>query len=81
MRRWLLIAQRRIAYEAAVEERQARWAARQEREADGKHTQDQAAFMETEELEVDLVALSETSKKLLNRCLCSWASSACGWSG
>jgi len=65
-RRWLLIAQRRIAYEAAVEERQARWAARQELEGDDEHAQDQAAFMETEEPEVDLVALSETSKKLLN---------------
>ena len=65
-RRWLLIAQRRIAYEAAVEERRARWAARQEQEEGDEHAQDQAAFMETEEPEVDLVALSETSKKLLN---------------
>ena len=65
-RRWLLIAQRKLAYEVAVEERRARWAARQEQEEGDEHTQDQSAFMEMEEPEVDLVALSETSKKLLN---------------
>ena len=65
-RRWLLIAQRRIAYETAVEERRERWAARQEQEEGDEHAQDKAAFMEMEEPEVDLVALSETSKKLLN---------------
>jgi potassium efflux system protein len=65
-RRWLLIAQRRIAYEAAVEERVARWAARHEQEAGDAHAHDHAAPMESEEPEVDLVALSETSKKLLN---------------
>ena len=65
-RRWLLIVQRRIAYEAAVEERRARLAARQEQEGGHEHAHDQAASMETEEPEVDLVALSETSKKLLN---------------
>ena len=63
-RRWLLIAQRRLAYEAAVEERRARWAAKNEQEEE--HSQDQAALLEMEEPEVDLVALSETSKKLLN---------------
>jgi potassium efflux system protein len=62
----LLIAQRRIAYEAAVEERAARMAARQEQEAGDAHAHDHAAPMESEEPEVDLVALSETSKKLLN---------------
>jgi len=65
-RRWLLIAQRRIAYETAVEERLARWTARREHKEDDAHTHDQAASMEMEEPEVDLVALSETSKKLLN---------------
>ncbi len=65
-RRWLLIAQRRIAYETAVEERRERWAARQEQEEGDEHAQDKAVFMEMEEPEVDLVALSETSKKLLN---------------
>jgi potassium efflux system protein len=64
-RRWLLIAQRRLAYEAAVEERRARWAAKHEEEEE-EHTQDRAAFLEMEEPEVNLVALSETSKKLLN---------------
>ena len=65
-RRWLLIAQRRIAYEAAVEERAARMAARQEQAEGDGHAQDQAAIAETEEPEVDLVALSETSRKLLD---------------
>jgi len=65
-RRWLLIAQRRIAYETALEERRERRAARQELEGDEEHAPDQAAFIEMEEPEVDLVALSETSKKLLN---------------
>jgi len=65
-RRWLLIARRRLAYEAAVEERRARWAARKEQEEGEEHTQVQAAFLEVEEPEVDLVALSETSEKLLN---------------
>jgi len=64
--RWLLIAQRRLAYEAAVEERRARWATRQEQEEGDEHTQDREALMEMEEPEVDLVALSETSKKLLD---------------
>jgi potassium efflux system protein len=64
-RRWLLIAQRRLAYEAAVEDRRARWAAKHEEEEE-EHTQDRAAFLEMEEPEVNLVALSETSKKLLN---------------
>jgi potassium efflux system protein len=65
-RRWLLIARRRLVYEAAVEERQARWAARQGQEEDEEHAQAQAAILEMEEPEVDLVALSETSEKLLN---------------
>ena len=65
-RRWLLIAQRRIAYEAAVEERAARWAARHEQKEGDAHTHDQAALMETDETEVNLVALSETSRKLLD---------------
>jgi potassium efflux system protein len=64
--RWLLIAQRRIAYEAAVEERAARWTARQEQKEGDAHDQGHAALMESDEPEVDLVALSETSKKLLN---------------
>ena len=42
-RRWLLIAQRRLAYEAAVEERRARWAAKHEQEGDQEHVQGQAA--------------------------------------
>ncbi len=65
-RRWLLIAQRRITYETVVEERQTRWAARHEQEEGDAHAQNQTAFMEMEEPEVDLVALSQTSKKLLN---------------
>ena len=64
--RWLLIAQRRLAYEAAVEERLARWAVKHEQEGDQEYVQDQAAFLEIEEPEVDLVALSETSQRLLN---------------
>jgi len=65
-RRWLLIAQRRLAYEAAVEDRRARWAAKHEQEEEEEHTRDHAAFLEMEEPEVNLVALSETSQKLLN---------------
>jgi potassium efflux system protein len=64
--RWLLVAQRRLAYEAAVEERRARWVAKHEEEGRSEHTQNQVEFMEVEEPEVDLVALSETSNKLLN---------------
>ncbi|MGB5671653.1 MAG: mechanosensitive ion channel domain-containing protein [Sedimenticolaceae bacterium] len=63
-RRWLLIAQRRLVYEAAVEERRARWAAKHEQEEE--HTQDHAAFLEMEEPQIDLVALSETGQRLLN---------------
>jgi len=65
-RRWLLIAQRRIAYEAAVEERAARWAARHEQKEGAAHAHDQGALMETDEPEVNLIALSETSRKLLD---------------
>lgn len=65
-RRWLLIAQRRLAYEAAVDDRRARWAAKHEQEEDPDHVQGQAAFLEMEEPEIDLVALSETSQRLLN---------------
>ena len=65
-RRWLLIAQRRIAYEAAVEERAARWAARHEHKEGDAHAHDQAAPVEADEPEVNLVALSETSRKLLD---------------
>ena len=65
-RRWLLIAQRRLAYEAAVEERVARMAARQEQKEGDGCAQEQAAPMESDEPEIDLVALSETSRKLLD---------------
>ena len=52
------IAQHRLAYQAAVEERLARMTARQEQEKAKEHAHDQTALLETEEPEVDLAALA-----------------------
>ena len=62
--RWLLMARRKLAFEAAIERRQAALAAKQSSEpagAGGKESQYQY-----EEPEIDLVALNEESRKLLN---------------
>jgi potassium efflux system protein len=55
--RWLLVARRRLAYEAALERRRA------ERPAQAGHDDGHG---EAEEPEVDLVTLSDKSQKLLN---------------
>jgi potassium efflux system protein len=62
--RWLLVARRRLAYEAAIEVRQAEEAAR--REDDSPEAGQEGSTIEIEEPEVDLVALGDTSRKLLN---------------
>jgi potassium efflux system protein len=62
--RWLLMARRKLAFEAAIERRQAALAAKQSSEpaeASGKESQYQF-----EEPEIDLIALNDESRKLLN---------------
>ena len=62
--RWLLVTRRRLVYEAAMERRQAE---EQERRAEtASHAGEEGSPFEAEEPEVDLVALSDTSRKLLN---------------
>lgn len=62
--RWLRVTQRRLVYEAAVERRLAEW---QERHAEHKKMMDEEPVLtEVEEPEVDFVALSDTSRKLLS---------------
>lgn len=62
--RWLLLAQRRLALQAAIEERAAARAKR-EAELSGEHIVDSDAA-EVEEPEIDFVALSQESRHLLN---------------
>jgi potassium efflux system protein len=65
--RWLMVTRRKLAYEAALEQRKAAREAEQKKEstpgAEGSIT------IDIEEPEVDLVALSEESRKLLNTTL------------
>jgi potassium efflux system protein len=62
--RWLLVSRRRLAYEAAME--------RRETGADERHPEtacpggEEASSHEVEEREVDVIALSDTSRKLIN---------------
>jgi potassium efflux system protein len=65
--RWLLLVRRRLAYQAAVERREAARVAREAvKEAEeGAHVGDDEG-LEIEEPEVDLAALDEDSRNLLN---------------
>jgi len=61
--RWLLVIQRRLAYEAAVEKRQAEWEAKKAEMADADG--EDAVALQAEEPEVDIDALSDDSRELL----------------
>jgi len=62
--RWLRVTRQRIAYEAAMERRQAEMEAKQE--ADTSDSQKAARIPDAEEQEVDLEALSDTSSHFIN---------------
>ncbi|MCB1967602.1 MAG: mechanosensitive ion channel, partial [Candidatus Accumulibacter sp.] len=62
--RWLLLTQRRLAYAAALERRRAALAAR--RSGEGESGDEGMGAAQFEEPEVDLAALSEASRELLN---------------
>jgi len=61
--RWLLVVQRRLAYAAAVEHRKAALAARQAETSEAGDGE--SAALQIEEPEVDLAALSDDSRELL----------------
>jgi hypothetical protein len=63
-KRWLLVTRRRLAYEAAVERRQS--LAREQRAKSGSRSGDGAASFEPEEPEVDVLDLSDRSRRLVN---------------
>jgi potassium efflux system protein len=61
--RWLLVARRRLVYEAAMEQRKLE----QERHTvSASHTGEEGSVFDPVEPEVDLADLSDTSRKLLN---------------
>jgi potassium efflux system protein len=62
--RWLLLTQRRLTYQAALEHHKAERAAQQAREAAEEGGEGDVEFFE--EPDVDLVSLSSESRKLLN---------------
>jgi len=62
--RWLRVTRRRIAYEAAMERRQAELETKQE--PDTSDSQKAARIPDAEEQQVDLEALSETSSDFIN---------------
>jgi potassium efflux system protein len=62
--RWLLVARRRLAYETAIERRQAEELGRRAETA--SHAGEEGSPFEADEPEVDLVALSDKSQRLLN---------------
>ena len=62
--RWLLVARRRLAYEAALERHRAE--AHGPRAESGSHAGEEGSAFEADEPEVDLVELSDKSHKLLN---------------
>ncbi len=62
--RWLLVARRRLAFDAAMERRRAEKAERRSETA--PHVGEEGSSFDAEEAEVDLVALSDTSRKLVN---------------
>ncbi len=63
-KRWLLVTRRRLAYEAAMERQQA--VAKERRAAAVPGSGEEGSPFEAEEPEVDLVTLSDKSRKLLN---------------
>jgi potassium efflux system protein len=65
--RWLMVTRRKLAYEAALARQKAEREAEQNKEStpDG----DASAAIEVEEPEIDLVAMGEESRKLLNATL------------
>ncbi len=65
--RWLLVTRRRLALRAAIERREAQRAARLAQQEEAAATE--AAISQAEEREIDLVALSEDSRKLLSTAL------------
>ena len=65
--RWLTVTRRKLAYEAALERRKAAREAEQKQESISEG--EKSGPIEDEEPEVDLVALSEESRKLLNTTL------------
>ncbi len=62
--RWVLVTRRRLAYEAAMERRDAK--ARERRAESAPRGGDDGSAQEGEEPEVDVVALSDKSLKLIN---------------
>jgi potassium efflux system protein len=62
--RWVKVTRRRIAYDKAMERRQAADAARQ-RDAEQRDGDDSAGLTDVEEPEVDLDSLSDTSGDLI----------------
>ena len=62
--RWLLVARRRLAYQAAMERRQA--LSEDARGQEKPHADDETGPIEVEEPEVDLGELSDTGHQLLN---------------
>jgi potassium efflux system protein len=60
--RWLLVVHRRLAYEAALERRQAAVAAAR---VDGQASSGEAADLQYDEPEVDLAALSDSTRVLI----------------
>jgi potassium efflux system protein len=65
--RWLMVTRRKLAYEAALEQRKAAREAEQKKES--TPGTEGSIIIDIEEPEVDLVALSEESRKLLNTTL------------
>jgi len=65
--RWLTVTRRKLAYEAALEQRKAAREAEQQKES--SPGEEGSVPIEVEEPVVDLVALSEESRKLLNTTL------------
>jgi len=66
-KRWLLLTRRRLALQAAIERRAAARAAAQAKESD--MLREDSLSAEIEEPAVDLIALSEESRKLVNTAL------------
>ena len=62
--RWLLVTRRRLVYEAAMERRETR--AQEGRAEPVSRSGEEGATFEVEEPEIDLVTLSDRSRKLLN---------------
>ena len=62
--RWLLVSRRRLAYKAAIERRESE--ERERRPESERHDGEGVAPQKAEEVAVDVVALSDTSRRLIN---------------